>query len=1108
MRTEHSAGNYSALIKKVDEFIRKYYLNMVVRGIIYLAAALFISYILVTIAEYYGNFDQLVRSLLFFSFLFLNVSIAIRTIAVPLLSYFKLGKTISHEQASEIIGKHFSHIEDKLINTLQLKKLADENQHQRALIEAGINQKIADLSPIPFTSAINISENRRYLRFVIPPLTVIVLIALTAPSILSEGTERIIHYNKKYVKKAPFTFHLLNGKLQAVQGEDLTLRVKITGNEIPQDVYLEDGINSFKLDRENIILFNYTFRNLQKNKTFRLSGGGFHSAPFEIEVKKRPSLIDFNVRLHYPSYLERKAESLHNAGDLTVPEGTRITWTFSTENTNLIHFKTDSIVSELRPTSGNSFVHTLTAKKNAGIVIRPVNDEVKNNLSVSYNLNVIPDLRPSIEVSGQIDSINHNSFYFIGKISDDHGFSGVKFNYKLSDGKSEKYQSENIPVNKNSTESSFFHTWNIKGTGLKPGQEIEYFFEVFDNDGFNGPKSTRSEIKTFKLDTEEEIVRKSEKSAESIKNKMEQAIRQARSIEKEAVKMNKDLLSKRSLSFDEKSQIENLLNKQEKLEKLVNEIKKENKENLLRQNELDQKQEIIAKQKQIENLFNNVLDDKTKDLLKNIQQLLEQNSKIQTQQELSKMQMDDKSLQKELDRILELYKKLEFDQKLSSTINKLKNLSEKQEELGRKTSQEKNDIRKSGETQDQLKEEFSSIRKDLDELEKKHQNLETMNDFKNDQSAQQEIEQSQETVTKSLRNKNKEKASENMQKASSQMKKMAKKLEDAQQENETQEAGINLMNLRQILANLLKSSFNQEDVLLQVRNTSYSEPSFKNIVQKQKEILDNMKMIQDSLYSLSRRVPQIESFVNKEVQLINSNVDKAIQNLSDRKIPEAGRDQQYALTSINNLALMLSEVEDKVQKAMKSARQGGEGKQKSISGLSKMQEQLNQNMQKAREQMRQQGLKEGQAAGKGEMSEQMAKMARQQQMIREALQQINKELQKDAKGELENFGKVSKEMEQTETDLVNKKLKQETLLRQQQILTKLLEAEKAERERETDNQRESREGTVHSPVYNSLLENFKKIKHRETELLKTVPASLSLFYQLKVGDYFRNLESK
>ena len=153
------------------------------------------------------------------------------------------------------------------------------------------------------------------------------------------------------------------------------------------------------------------------------------------------------------------------------------------------------------------------------------------------------------------------------------------------------------------------------------------------------------------------------------------------------------------------------------------------------------------------------------------------------------------------------------------------------------------------------------------------------------------------------------------------------------------------------------------------------------------------------------------------------------------------------MTSMNNLALMLNEALEQLQKSQKNGKGGkGKSKQPSLSQLNKMQQQLNQNMQQMRDQLQKQGnMSQSQRSG---MSEQLTKMARQQQIIRQALEKINQEENKDGTGSLGNLDKISKEMEQTEDDIVNRRITDEVLKRQQQIQTRLLEAEKAEQQRE------------------------------------------------------------
>jgi hypothetical protein len=195
-------------------------------------------------------------------------------------------------------------------------------------------------------------------------------------------------------------------------------------------------------------------------------------------------------------------------------------------------------------------------------------------------------------------------------------------------------------------------------------------------------------------------------------------------------------------------------------------------------------------------------------------------------------------------------------------------------------------------------------------------------------------------------------------------------------------------------------------------------------------------------------------------------------------------------------------------KSSKTKAGKGKGKQPSLSQLSKMQQQLNQNMQKARDQMQKMGNPQQGKSGQQGMSEQFAKMAREQQMIRQSLQQINKDNNKDGSNGLGNLDKISKEMEQTENDLVNKKITNEALKRQQQIQSRLLEAEKAEQEREQDQKRESRAASNMPPGYIKALQDYEQVKTKQTEQIRTVPAALNLYYKQKIKYYFDQLNGK
>ncbi|WP_295795121.1 DUF4175 family protein [Mucilaginibacter sp.] len=1113
----NTADNYELLIDKINIFIRKYYFNNFLRGLIFLGAGLFSAYVVITLSEYFGNFNILFRTLLFYLFIALNLSLVVWLIMPPLLAWLKLGKSLTHDEAAEIIGKHFNDVHDKLLNTLQLKKQAGEDAQHRALIEASINQKIEALKPVSFPSAVNIKENRKYLKWLLFPAGVIIILAFAAPSILTESTKRLIRHNEYFVPVAPFNFIIQNKTLSVVQGDDLKLDLKIDGDKLPADVYVETANNTFKLDKENISKFHYLFTNLQQNTAFKLTANGFTSQPYEIKVNLRPALLHFDVALNYPAYLHKKNETVKNAGDLIIPAGTMVTWQLHTQNASVLQFSMNGSSGNINPKSPDVFEHKERVLKNSIYKITPLNTSISHSDSASYRVNVIADEMPSITVQEKQDSVSLKTLYFNGRIQDDHGFSSLNFHYTVGapgDKTNVKTYTKPVKADLAQPQSDFFYFWNLKDMGIKPGDQVTYYFEVADNDGVSGPKKVRSPERTINIPDAKELNEQLNAGSQAIKQKMESAIKLAGQLEKDSQKLNQTLLNKNTLSFDEKKQIQDLLQKRKDLEDLVKEVQADNKKNQYnRQENQQQSQELTEKQKQMEKLLNEVLDPKMQEMLQRLQEMLEQEQKEGARNELQKMQGDNKSLKKELDRMLELYKKLEFEQKLNQNADQLNKLAEQQQQLSDQAKQPNADPQQLQKDQQKANKDFQDIKKSLDDLKKENEQAEHKQDFEDPKKDEDSIQQEMDKSSDDLDKKDSKKASQSQKKAADKMKQLAQKMKQNQQEGEQKEAEIDAQQLRELLKNLVNSSFEQEKVMQTLKTTAPSDPNYVKLAQSQKSIKDNLKTAEDSLYALSRRIPQIQSTVNTEITSINNHIDESLENLGDRNTAKATSNQQYAMTSMNNLALLLSEALAQLQNMQKKGSSGkGKGSKKSVSQLAKMQQQLNQNMQKARDQMQQQGQQGNQgkssSGNNGNMSEQLAKLARQQQEIRQALQQIDREENKDGTGGLGNLDKISKEMEQTERDLVNRRITEEAIKRQQQIQTRLLEAAKAEQEREQDEQRESKAGKDVPPGYIKALQEYQQSKQKQTEQVRTVPPALNFYYKTKIKSYFDLLNAK
>ena len=241
----------------------------------------------------------------------------------------------------------------------------------------------------------------------------------------------------------------------------------------------------------------------------------------------------------------------------------------------------------VRASDENKFSASQVFLKDKTYSISTSNQFLQNSDSITYSVNVIPDAFPAIAVEERKDSVSNRQFYYAGNIKDDYGFSKLTFNYRFithSDSIGQKLpasgiQSVPVSIAKNVTQQSFYHFWDMTGLNIAPGDEIEYYFEVWDNDGVNGSKSSKSQSMIYHAPTLSEIAQNTEKNNSEIKRDMEESIKQAKDLQKEMDELYKKILEKKNLSWEEKKKLDDLLKQQKELEQKVNDIKKENSQN-------------------------------------------------------------------------------------------------------------------------------------------------------------------------------------------------------------------------------------------------------------------------------------------------------------------------------------------------------------------------------------------------------------------------------------------------------------------------------------------------------------------------------------------------
>ena len=1094
-------------VDKIHEWLnaykKKYYQNLLVKGIILSFALLLSIFLIFNSIEYTFRLAGILRATLLILFVIALSVVSWRWVFTPISRLFRLKRQLSNEEAAVQIGKYFPQIGDKLLNTIQLQNTSAPEQ---SLIHASITQRTKELGLFSFPEAVNFRENKKYIKYLVPPVLITSLLLLFIPQLFTEGTVRIINFNKEFVETAPFEFNLENKSLNAFKNEDFSLTLGFTGSYHPNEAYIFLGGRKIKMEKEGD-RFLYTFNNIQQDKDFHFEAAGFSSSPYEVKVLSRPNLKGFNINLLFPSYLKKEKERLENSGNLLIPEGTTVQWQFNSVDTDslTLHFAQENTQYTLPKAGDQLFTFEKKISDEDVYEVKLKNKNSLNKDEIKYTIEVIKDKYPEISLETFSDTTLYNFLVLGGDVSDDYGLRQLKVFYKIeteNEGKERKFKSFNIPLTPNQPQQSYYYPWRTDSLDLKAGGRIKYFLQVWDNDGVNGSKSAKTSLYTFEIPTQEEVDKKLKEASNNTKEKISGNQEKAKSIKEDLREIEDRLKGKKQLDWQDKKKIEELLKKKEDLNQALEKLKEQNKANNLQQERFGEKSEKIReKAQELQKLMDELLDDETKKLYEELRKLMEEQKDANTiQEQLSKINTKEKNLENELERTLELFKRMQFDQKLEKAVEKSEDLAKEQESLSEKTEQaEKEDQEELLTEQRKLNEDFKKLQKDLEELKDLNQELKNPNALQNTSEEEQQISEAQKKSEEALQENKKQKASKQQKQAGKEMQELSKKLEEMQSGMEMSMMQENLDHLRDILDNLVKLSFDQESLMDQFREVNQSDPRFVNLSQQQLKLKDDAKVIQDSLLSLANRVFQIQSFVTREVEDMNGYMTGSLDALRERNQGKALSNQQFAMTSMNNLALLLSDVLKQMQQQMADAMgkpQKGKGKQQSMS-MGELQKQLNDKISE---------LKKSGKSGRA-LSEELAKLAAEQEEIRRALQEEMQQAgNEQGKGAGGSGKQIIEKMEETEADLVNKEITEKTIKRQQDILTRLLESENAMREREQDEKREAEQAKSYDQIVPKAFEEYIKAKEKEVELLKTVPPRLNPYYLQEVNEYFKRLK--
>ncbi|WMI66660.1 DUF4175 family protein [Aestuariibaculum sp. YM273] len=1125
--------NFKNIQLKLEGFIKRYYYNELLKGAILFFAIGLLFFLGTLLVEYMLWLNTTARTALFWGFVLVELGLLIKFIVWPLSKLFKLQNGINYEQASKIIGIHFPEVNDKLLNVLQLYENSDKSE----LLLASIDQKSFELSPIPFKLAVNFKSNLKYLKYAAIPVIILLVVFFTGNiNWFSDSYKRVVHYKTAYEPPAPFQFFVVNENLNALEDKDFKLLVRTSGSVVPENAQIAYNDETYYLQQTGVGEFEYIFSKPKGEITFQLTANDVTSKPYTVKLIEVPSLLDFQMILDYPEYTKKQDEVLKSTGNAVVPEGTNVSWKLKAKSTTQVHlYATDTI---LFSKDNDAFLTSKQVFNNLNYSLSTSNENLKNYENLGFTIDVIKDAYPELNIKMEKDSLDLQTLYFYGQISDDYGFSKLEMVYYPADDVTDVKTVDMKVSGSNFDEFITSFPYNID---IQDGISYELYFQVSDNDVVNRFKTVKSNTFSYRKRTlDEEAQKNLNEQKETIKD-LNKSLKNFEEQEKQLEQLSNTQKEKEILNFNDKKKLESFLERQKQQDELMknfNKKLKDNIENFPKNEKEDPFKEDLKKR----------LDENEKKL-KQDEELLEELEKFKdkiTKEQLAKRLEDlgkqNKNKKRSLEQLLELTKRFYVQQKLDKLKEDLMQMAIEQEELSKQKPQEN-----TKEKQDRLNKDFKDFTQELEELQKESKGLKKPIDIPQDKLEENEIKKEQQSASEALEqnqdeqnpddapkdskpNKNMQDAQKSQKKAAEKMKQMSEQMQASMQADGGEQMQEDVDMLRQILDNLILFSFDEEALMNQFKAIEEGHSKYANYLKIQNYLREHFEHIDDSLFALSLRQPKLSEQVNKEITEVYYNVDKALNYFAEGQLYQGISNQQFTVTAANNLANFLSSVLDNMEEQLNMSQSSSGQGEMQLPDIILSQEQLNEMMEKGMKQSEEgkpkndneQGqLKDGEGDKENEKGEQgkpgekgknnengegnseelngmLYEIYQRQQELRNALEERMAKEGKDA-----NTERLVRSMERVEMELLNKGFTNQTLQRMMNLKHQLLKLENATLQQGENNKRESESNNkTFQNTSNNPLPNAKQY-FNTTEILNKQTLPLQPDYKKKVQVYFK-----
>ena len=1074
-------------------------------------------------------------------------------VILPILRYAGVLPGRDEATLARKVGRVHPDVGDHLLNLLQLA----EGRHSSSpepFVDEAVQRLAEPLRDLDFNRIASWNSAKRLSTWATPPLLLVLVFLLAAPGPLLEATHRLSNPSSTFTRPAPYALQVLPGDGELIIGGDFKVKVDITGlapaTPPVLEVLVEGELRSRFVNlspmagseqpvgQPTTSSLSHAFTNVRYPFRYRVSSEVVTTGWFEVRLVERPLVQQMNLRLTYPRYSRIPAQSLDaNVGDITALQGTRVdinAFLGGAESAEAI-LVFDSGLRVPMALNGSTARATFTVRVSDSYHIELISaDSIANLDPISYRVEGQQDGSPTaalLSPGALVDLSDDLRVPLLVHITDDFGFSDLRLHYRLSDSRfgtiSDSFSTVQLNIlHLYQLDQEVAHDWSLpEETTLDPvpGDVVDYYVEVFDNDAFGGSKAAQTRVYQLRMPSLAERFESLDDAEDETEKSLEDLLDEAEQARKQFDELREELLENPEAGFHEERLLEQLQEKQDELTESVDAVSQKMEELAQQMQENDMvSDDTMGMFEELQEVVEEIRTPELMDALDQLQEAIQNMDLNQMQEALEKFEFSEDMYQERLERTLDLFKKFRVQQDLEEVEQRAQELAETEEQLAEETAelQEEQEAQEaSGDNQqpnernEELANEQERAAEDMKALEEKMQEvLERMEELNNMPSEQmqdlledtqdQEMSEQMQDNAEQLRNNELQEAGQQQQQMSQQLNQMSAQMNQMQMNMQGAQMQMNIAAIRAALEDILTLSETQEALRLEVLGLATDSPLLREAAQRQVELSEGLAIASDSLQAIAREIPQMTRDVQQQAGDAMREMSEATGALTERAARRAAGNQRGAMTNLNELALLLSELLNQQMNGSGAGQsnQSMEQMMEQMQQMGQQQQQLNQQIQQLLNDMQGSRLTQ-------DMTERLRQMGAQQEQIRNDLRQMNRN--RDARNKLlGDLNRIAEQMMETIQELQQNRVSRRTVERQQQILTRMLEATRSLEQKGKENKREGRSAEEilrESPAALPLSEQIERLRR---DLIRALESGYATDYEVLIRQYFELLQTQ